>query len=84
MSDIRNASVEELQAEIERRKAARENKPALLTSPDLREVKMLCTDYIQGASEGYVDEDTKQYIFEATLKAFYGKNVFDWVNKVLR
>ena len=29
---------------------------------------------------GRTDEDDAQYMYEEAMQAFYGKNIFDWIN----
>ena len=35
-------------------------------------------------NQGYADDDFEHYIYEEALKAFYGKDVFKWINWRLR
>ena len=87
MKPIDEMSDAELQAELLRRKKAKEDaeKPKLLQTPHLTGLINTCQIYIDDASEhGRVDEDTAHYVFEEAMKALYGKDVFTWINKKLR
>ena len=82
MSDLKDKSTEELQAELERRKASGEKlKPELLAAPDLSKLKLLCVSYLDAVAEDEVDDDMDRYIFEAAMEAFYGGSVWEYVNE---
>lgn len=59
-------------------------KPEVKKDINLEKVLEACKDYIDFLdSEEYHEdslEDFENYIFEASLKAGYGDDVFDWVN----
>lgn len=81
-----NLSTEELQAELERRQQEQKeaNKPKMITEGiDLAELVITCQEYIDNLFKGeYFDRDDYQhYIYEEALKALYGKDIFNWINK---
>jgi len=46
------------------------------------ELRRACKSYIDFInSNDYDDDDHQYYIFEEAMKALYGDNIFDWVNK---
>jgi hypothetical protein len=71
--------------EIERRKVKKIDKPQRRVATDtwvLNEIYETVERCLQwGIEKDYWDEDYDQYIFEATMKAFYGDDYFDWHNK---
>lgn len=78
-------STKEMQDEIERRKAAMPPMPELTGRIELESLLELCKQYIYDLSNGGgVDEDMEYNIFEAAVEAFYGKDIFDWVNKQIK
>jgi hypothetical protein len=81
---IEQLSDAELEAEMARRKAEKEaaKRPKPLPEPDFSNVVKQCAEYIkQLSADGYYDDDTKQYIFEAAVEAVYGRDVWDWVRE---
>lgn len=79
--DIEKFSTQELQAEIERRE--RSTPPRMLDKPDLRRLKYTLQEYMDFvfSDEYYSDNDYRHYIYEDALKAFYGEDIFDEINK---
>jgi len=55
-------------------------------APDITELKELLAEYIElFASPEYsvdADEKFKADIVETVVEAFYGKDIFNWINKV--
>lgn len=56
------------------------SKPKLLTTPKLDGLRSVCEAYLKEIEDGEEDTDTKHYIFEAAMEAFYGKGVWDYIN----
>lgn len=54
---------------------------------DLRKLEALVQYYIDDLDNGEMHEDDQQdrehYIFEAAMEAFYGRNVWKWINSKL-
>ncbi len=78
--NIRDFKKEELEAELERRKELR---PSLLPMNmfDLEKIKEICEAVMINYDEKGYCKDAEGYIYEATLKALYGDDVFDWINE---
>jgi len=86
-------SKEDLLAEIEKRenieKENIENKPKVL--PSLFQIAKnincsvipLLEEHIEDIASGkyHEDNDDEHYIFKEVMKACYGDNIFDWINK---
>ena len=79
--NLRNCSDEELLLEIERRKKMKESLPSLRFEPDLEPLKKCIKDYLELVAKNEYDEDDKQWIFETALEAFYGKDIWKWINQ---
>lgn len=58
-------------------------KPKMLADDKIKltELKKIVGKYMDDL-EGINDSEWKQYIFEETLKALYGKDIFTYINKV--
>jgi hypothetical protein len=62
-----------------------ENKPVPpLEDIDYSKVKKECEVHIQEIADGKVDTDAEHWIYEAAMEAVYGKDVWNWVNKMLK
>jgi hypothetical protein len=63
-------------------------KPEQLQQFNLDELLLQCEQYMNDIESGELHEDgqsdLQHYIFEAAMKAFYGPDVFDWINSKLR
>jgi hypothetical protein len=79
---LKSYTTADLEAEIERRRAGKPPMPELTGRIELEALLKLCKQYISDLHEyGRVDEDMHHYIFEAAMQAFYGKDIFIWINK---
>lgn len=77
---LTNFSDDQLRDELKRRRD--EKKPKQLPTPDFTELGILCNEYIESIhSKGWADDDSKEFIFEAALRAFYGMDIFKWTNE---
>jgi hypothetical protein len=60
-------------------------KPETVKNPDLSQLKKICQQYIDAVASGNYCDDTnsdyKHYIFEEAITAFFGKDVFNYINK---
>lgn len=83
---ISNYSDEELEAEIQRRKVAAITKPELLDVPNIIKIRQAVMEYIEfmGSHDYYEDNDHSRWVFEAAVEAFYGKDAWHWLNKIMR
>ena len=83
--DLKDFTLEELYDEVEIRELAEKakNKPKPLKKPDLKDLKHVIAEYINGIYNRTYnkDYDDIQYIFEVAVKAIYGNEIFDWINK---
>jgi hypothetical protein len=85
--DISKFTKEDLEKELKRREEQK-NKPFPLTDLetcwelDFSQVKKACEVHIQEIADGKVDTDAEHWIYEAAMEAVYGKDVWDWVNKM--
>lgn len=86
MKNLSSLSTEELEKELERRKAEAESPvPKMLENPDLTKVKKFAQTIINdiGDNKG-IDDDDEAYMLEEVLKAYFGENVYDdFINKRL-
>lgn len=58
--------------------------PQLITDDklDLSSLRSTCEEYIDiVVNDKYGREDAQHYIYEEAMKAIYGKNIFDFINK---
>jgi hypothetical protein len=86
---LKDIPIEELQAEIERREKVKrkQEKPRLLeeSSIDLSMLRNACAEQINIIEDDSFNyEKYKQYIYEKAMEAFYGINVWAWINKKLK
>lgn len=59
-------------------------KPQMINYPNFDELKKLCEEYINVVDEdGYEDDDLTSFIFEKAIEAFYGKDIWEWVDEKL-
>jgi hypothetical protein len=89
MTDLRNVKDEELQAELARRNKEREatERPRLkaLCDIDWNPVLKIAEERIKEVESGdSCDSDIPHYMYEATMEACFGANVWDWMNKRMR
>ena len=61
------------------------SKPSALTSPNYAALRKVCQSYIdEVGSTGFAGEDSKQYVFESAMTTFFGSDVWDYINAMLR
>ncbi len=77
--DIKEATFDELEEELKRRKIKREAKPQIRLG-EMKELEEACKEYIDDIHNGEIDIDT-EHIFEAALTMFYGNGIWDWLSK---
>ena len=83
MTTLKNATIEELQAEIKRREDE-EKKPKPLKNPNFQTIIKMAveeTDYI--TEHGCSSKDFEQYIYEEAMFCVYGKDIFQYINSKL-
>jgi len=52
-----------------------------ILEPDFDELRALVDEYIDALSIHERYKDIEAYVFEAAIEAFYGKDVWGWVNQ---
>lgn len=89
MVNLEKVTKEALLEELKRREQ-KDTKPEMLNTFDhdkLLQLRDIAKEYIDGlAEEGadYNKRDVEQYAFEAVLEMYYGKDIFDWIGRVLK
>jgi len=81
VTDINLISIEDLQAELDRRneQAKKDSIPKLIDNPDLTLLKKTVEENMQSILEGDRREDRyESYIYQEAMVAYYGKLFFDW------
>jgi hypothetical protein len=71
---------EELKAELDQRQAP----PDPLASEDVNisELAKQASEYIEDVQrDGCPSKDAEHFIFESVMETFYGKDVWNWLNK---
>lgn len=58
--------------------------PTMMEVPRVDTLKQACAAYIKSLVDNTSFNGAKQYIFEAAMEAFYGKNIFTWINSRLK
>lgn len=80
-----NFTDEELKAELEKRTNPTPAFPLPLAEPKFERLRALCVDYLTDLNKnGRVDDDYKYYIYEVALEAVYGKEVWKFINRVMK
>ena len=80
--DLSKVSSDELRQEIERRKIAlTKPEPVVFANTDIFKLQKLCASEIESYASGKYFKDAEQNIYEVALELFYGKDVWDWINK---
>ena len=83
LRDLSNVSAEDLRAELDRRKVSEKLAPEPVKDPDYSELKRKVVDYVGRISTGENRDDDEHYVYEAAMKAVYGKDIFTWVYKTI-
>jgi len=84
---LENMSIEELQAEINKRKEEERvqalPKPTL--APNLKPLQIICQKYVEDFSQdGWVNDDATHFIFEKAMETVFDKEVWDFINSLHR
>ncbi len=81
--NIKDATVEQLEKEIESRKKQNATPIPQLKSPRLETLSGLLADYVTLRTRGeYIDEDYPHWIMEEALRTFYGDEIFPILRNV--
>ena len=84
MSNLRDATEDEIKDEMERRKLE-----ALIPAPqpikpnecNWSPVFVVCLDYMRDLErQGWADDDYEHYIYESAIEAVFGKDVWKYIN----
>lgn len=86
LSKYSREEVEEQLDEANRRlneiKEKMNTRPKILKLPNLKHLINACEDHINSIKEqGRANKNDENYIYEEALKAIYGEDIFDWINK---
>lgn len=77
---LRDCSIEELEAELDRRNNSPEIPP--LPNPDFTKLIRCVQECVQQVVvDGYDDDDNTQYVYEEALQAIYGDDIFEKLNR---
>lgn len=77
---LKDYSDEELMTEMNRRKAL-ETAPVMLDNPNYDAIRNSARGVIDEIIQcGCMDDDTKHYMYETVMEAFYGKDIWKWKN----
>lgn len=83
---LKNYSVEELEKELEERKAQKDIKKAIKPVAFNEKRHASFTEFIQeiveSRLEGHDDEDNPHYVYEEALKYVYGDDIFKKLNNL--
>jgi hypothetical protein len=61
-----------------------DTEPTIREIPDIARLQKVVMEYMrQVVSDDSVDEDLSHYIFEEAMMAFYGRDVWKYINKRL-
>jgi len=62
-----------------------DDKPVMIEKPDYTNLKKICQDYIDSiANNEYVDDDFDHYIYETAIETFFGKEVWQFINRRMK
>jgi hypothetical protein len=82
MDSLKYVSVEELVAELAKRKKEASQMPEPLKNPDFSKLRdMIISSYQQCAEEEAEDVNLEHYIYERAVEAVFGKAFWEWRNK---
>ena len=57
--------------------------PQPLQHPDLTHIRTICNNIVKETKAGRENQDNEVFLFEATMKAMYGEDFFEWYNQQL-
>lgn len=80
MENLENISTEELEKELQKRKAL-EERPKVKEDIDLEGLITMTETLINNIVRGDYREDDEHYVWEKTMETIYGDNFFDWFNE---
>lgn len=83
MTDINKLSIEELEAEIKKRKEKSDldSTPKPLENINVDAIKKIAQEELEYVTEnGENSKDIEQWMYEAVMKSVYGDNIFKYIN----
>jgi len=83
MSNLSKYTIDELEAELERRELLGDM-PKLLANPDFSNLQRVCSEYLESIARDEVDDDHDHWIYEAAMEACFGRNIWGFINGVLK
>lgn len=83
--ELESFTTDQLKEEIERRENLGKL-PQQINQPNLNSLRATVAEYIEDIHTGkyHPDSDDHHYIFEEAVKALYGQDIFEWINKNIR
>ena len=81
MKNLNDYTIEELEEAIEIKKQINLLKPHMVDHPAFDKLQKCVERCIQEIEDGKANDNTKQEVFECAVEIFYGKDIWDWVNK---
>jgi SOS response regulatory protein OraA/RecX len=79
---LEDASEEELEKELAKRQKNRVARPTPRENIDFSNLVQECEDVLDELDkEGFIDEDTDHYMYEAIMTKVYGDAVWDYINQ---
>ena len=83
--ELKDFSKQQLLNELEHRETVEHQFPQKLDEPDWNSVIKSCQEYINALARHECDEEDMEHnIFEAAVEAVYGKDVWSFVNAILK
>jgi hypothetical protein len=85
--NLKNYSIDELKAELERREERKVSEPPQrIKDPDLSVIIDMCEAHVEEIYSGsyHPDNDFDVYLYEAVMNAFYGREFWEWKVDTIR
>lgn len=83
MTDINKLSIEELEAELKKRKEKSDldSIPKPLENIDIDAIKKIAQDELEHITKsGQNSKDIEHWMYEAVMESVYGKDIFNYIN----
>ena len=83
LNELKEIPDEDLQAELDKREAKREEaaKPQPVANPDWSKVKEMAIDHVERTLRREGEKDADHYIYEQVLETVYGADIWDTLNQ---
>jgi hypothetical protein len=78
--NLKNYSIDDLKAELERREKKELEPPKRIQNPNLTEIITMCESHIAEIANGtyHEDNDFKTYLYEVVMATFYSGDFWPW------